>query len=92
MRTVMRWFSTWLQTRALERERDQELRSRVADHVRDPVESGLTPEQARREATLECGGLESCEEANDFARIARTGSIRSSRGALHDSLIHPPDR
>lgn len=44
-------------------ELDEELESHVQMHIEDNVRSGMTPEEARREAVIKLGGLESTKEA-----------------------------
>ncbi len=41
----------------------EELQSHLAMHIADNLRAGMTPEQARREAMLKLGGLESLKEA-----------------------------
>lgn len=46
-----------------EREMTEEIESHLAMHIADNVRAGMTPEQARREALLRLGGVESVKEA-----------------------------
>ncbi len=46
-----------------EKEIAEELESHLAMHIADNLRAGMTPEQARREAMLKLGGLESVKEA-----------------------------
>src|SRR4051794_11070302 len=46
-----------------EKEMTDEIESHLAMHIADNVRAGMTPEQARREALLRLGGVESLKEA-----------------------------
>jgi len=48
---------------AHEREMTDELDSHLAMHIADNIRAGLTPEEARRDALLKLGGVESVKEA-----------------------------
>src|SRR5207237_5762150 len=60
-------------------ELDKELRFHVDQRVADYIASGLTPEEARRRAALEFGGITQVEEA-----IRDQGSWRVLEGFLRD--------
>jgi predicted permease len=63
---------SWLRTFRKPRptELDQELRFHLEELVQEKIASGLTPDQARREAALEFGGAEQIkEELRDVHRI-----------------------
>ncbi len=47
----------------LETEMREEIQSHLAMHVADNIRTGMTPEQARREALLQLGGVEAMKEA-----------------------------
>jgi predicted permease len=47
----------------LEKEMTEEIESHLAMHIADNVRAGMTPGQARREALLKLGGVESVKEA-----------------------------
>ena len=46
-----------------ERELASELETHLAMHIEDNLRSGLTPQEARRQALLKLGGLEQTKEA-----------------------------
>src|SRR5580658_7469991 len=46
-----------------EKEMTDELESHLALHIADNLRAGMTPHQARREALLKLGGVESVKEA-----------------------------
>ncbi|MCL4854497.1 MAG: ABC transporter permease, partial [Bryobacteraceae bacterium] len=47
----------------LDRELDEELASHLALHIEDNLHGGMSPEEARRQALLKLGGLESTKES-----------------------------
>ena len=62
----MSWFARLIGKQRLEQELSQELHFHLEQHVRDLVAGGMTPEQARRRARIELGGVEQVkEEARD---------------------------
>jgi predicted permease len=46
-----------------DRELEEELEGHLQMQIRDNIRAGMTPEQARRDALLKCGGLEQAKEA-----------------------------
>ena len=46
-----------------DRELDEEIRSHLQMHIEDNVRSGMTAEEARRQAMIKLGGIESTKEA-----------------------------
>ncbi len=55
----------------VEAEMDEELRFHFENHISKLVQSGLTPEEARRRARLEFGGIEQIKEEHRDARGVR---------------------
>src|SRR6202030_2959213 len=73
-----RWLkklSFWLRLLLHRRELDQDLDDEIAYHVEakreENLAKGMTPEEARRAARIELGGVEQVRES---VRVARTGS------------------
>src|SRR5580658_3221521 len=61
-----------------DRELQDELDSHIQMHTEDNLRSGMTPDEARRQAIIKMGGIESTKEA-----------CRDQRGLpLLDSLVH----
>src|SRR5262249_10883651 len=58
-------------SRALDRDLDREVRAHLALLTDDLIRSGLTPEEARRQAALAFGGVDSVKEASRDARGTR---------------------
>ena len=77
MARLRAFFRNLLQREAIERDLDDEMRSTVDLLVAEKTRAGIPPEQARREARLELGGIESVKEQVRDAR----------RGALVDSAV-----
>ncbi len=46
----------------MDRELDEELATHLALHIADNLRSGMTPEQARRDALMKLGGVEQTKE------------------------------
>src|SRR5688500_12700472 len=46
-----------------DRELEEEIESNVQMHVEDNLQLGMTPEEARRQALIKLGGIESMKEA-----------------------------
>src|SRR5258707_2466952 len=66
----MRQFRQWMMRfgglfnrRRKDGELDDEIESHVQMHIEDNLRLGLTPEEARREAMIKFGGIESTKEA-----------------------------
>src|SRR5689334_1066087 len=69
----MRWLRSIFRRPAVEREMDAELRFHIEELERCFQQSGMAPEDARRRARLEFGGI---EQIKDDAREARmTGTL-----------------
>jgi putative ABC transport system permease protein len=71
----MRWHQRLLNRTRTERQLESELRFHLEQQVADHVAAGMTPEQARRRARLEFGGLDQVkEECRDVgaARLVET--------------------
>ncbi|MGA7414591.1 MAG: ABC transporter permease [Bryobacteraceae bacterium] len=67
----MAWWNLSRRKTSLEAEIESELRFHINELTREKIATGLTPEQARREAILEFGGNEQVkEEVRDVHRIA----------------------
>jgi predicted permease len=58
----MRWYQRLFRRTQTEKQLDSELRFHLERQVADYVASGMTPEEARRRARLEFGGLEQMKE------------------------------
>jgi putative ABC transport system permease protein len=58
----MRWYRRFFRRREVETEIDSELRFHVEQQASDYVKAGMTPDEARRRARLELGGLEQVKE------------------------------
>ncbi len=58
----MRWYQRLFQRKLAEKQIDAELRFHLEQQVRDYTASGMTPEEARRRARLEFGGLDQVKE------------------------------
>lgn len=80
----MRWTKTMrlrakslLRRRAVENELDDELRAHLDHTIAERVASGMTPEEARRQALLEIGGMEQvkeeCRDARGWRLVADIG-------------------
>lgn len=69
----------WARKRTLDSQLDSELRFHL-DHVtEEKIQAGLTPEEARRQATLEFGGREQVkEELRDLYRTAAMESFAAN--------------
>jgi predicted permease len=67
-----------------DRELEEELESHLQMQIRDNIRTGMTPEQARRDALLKCGGLEQAKEAYRDRRglPALETTLRDLRHAL----------
>jgi predicted permease len=58
----MRWYQRLLRRARTEKQLDAELRFHLAQQIADHVATGMTPEEARRRARLEFGGLDQVKE------------------------------
>jgi predicted permease len=65
------WLRRWWQRDRLERELDAELRCHVDRLVEDNIRGGMPPDDARRAARLEFGGVEQLKEDCRDARATR---------------------
>jgi macrolide transport system ATP-binding/permease protein len=73
----MRWLRTWLRrlggalgVNRREREMSDEIESHLQLHIDDNLRTGMTPDEARRQASLSLGGQEALKEAyRDQSRI-----------------------
>src|SRR5881397_3867383 len=66
MRRLREWilrFGGLFNKQRKDREFDQEIESHLQMHIEDNVRSGMTPEEARRQALIKLGGIESTKEA-----------------------------
>lgn len=68
----MHWFTRLFRRQQSERQLDSELRFHLEQQIADHVAAGMTPEEARRHARLEFGGLEPIKEE---CRESRRGSF-----------------
>ncbi|HEY6267753.1 MAG TPA: ABC transporter permease [Candidatus Acidoferrum sp.] len=62
------WFNATLRRSRMESEMDEELRFHIEAYAADLVRSGVTPDEARRRARLEFGGVERVKEEGREAR------------------------
>jgi putative ABC transport system permease protein len=58
----MRWYQRLFRRARTERQLDAELRFHLEQQIADYIESGMTPDEARRRARLEFGGLDQVKE------------------------------
>ncbi|HUI40543.1 MAG TPA: ABC transporter permease, partial [Terriglobia bacterium] len=58
----MRWYRRFFRRRLAETQLDAELRFHLQQQIRDYVSAGVAPEEARRRARLEFGGLDQVKE------------------------------
>jgi predicted permease len=58
----MRWYQRFFRREITEKHLDAELRFHVDQRIADLVATGMTPEEARRRAQMEFGGLEQAKE------------------------------
>src|SRR5437867_11628157 len=66
MRRLREWivrFGGLFNKQRKDRELDDEIESHLQMHIEDNVRSGMTPEEARRQALIKLGGIESTKEA-----------------------------
>src|SRR5213593_964316 len=66
MRRLREWilrFGGLFNKQRKDRELDDEIESHLQMHIEDNLRSGMTPEEARREAMIKLGGIESTKEA-----------------------------
>lgn len=65
----MRWYQRFFRRRLTEKRLDAELRFHLEQQVADHIAAGMSPEEARRRARLEFGGLDQVkEECRDLGR------------------------
>jgi predicted permease len=95
----MTWFGRFRRRAALDRDLDRELHDHLERRTRALIAAGLTPAQARRQATIESGGTEQVKEAvrdvrgtrwaHDLAQDVRYGarSLRKSPGLLAAAVL-----
>jgi putative ABC transport system permease protein len=87
----MRWYQRLFRRARTEKQLDAELRFHLEQQIADYVGTGMTPEEARRRARLEFGGLEQVkEECRDVgaARFLET-LIQDVRYGLRQLLRSP---
>ncbi len=86
--TALRYF---FQRNRLEREMDEELKFHLDCQIREKVKKGMTPEEARRTALLDFGGvgqtLENCRDACGFRFF--TEIRQDLRYAVHQLIKNP---
>src|SRR2546422_213729 len=66
MKRLREWmvrFGGLFNKQSKDRELDEEIESHLQLHIEDNLRLGMTPEEARREATIKLGGIESTKEA-----------------------------
>src|SRR6058998_2182320 len=66
MRRLREWilrFGGLFNKQRKDRELDDEIESHLQMHIEDNLRLGMTPEEARREAMIKLGGIESAKEA-----------------------------
>ncbi|MPZ18835.1 MAG: FtsX-like permease family protein [Luteitalea sp.] len=59
----MRWLDALVRRRSLERQLDAELRFHLEQQVKDKIAAGVSPDEARRQARFEFGGVDQMKEA-----------------------------
>jgi putative ABC transport system permease protein len=64
----MNWWASLFRKDRVERELDRELRFHLEQQIRDHTAAGMTPDEARRAAAMEFGGLEQMKEQCRDAR------------------------
>ena len=93
--TLLRRVRAWCRSRAMGAEFDAELESHLQLHIDDNLRAGMTPEEARRQARVRFGSIESAREQRrdhlrvpvastllDIARDALRG-LRAARGTTY---------
>ena len=71
LRAVLVRLAGWFGKRRREREWEAEFESHLEMHIEDNLRAGMSPEQARREALVKFGGVESARESmRDRATLA----------------------
>src|SRR5213593_183128 len=66
MRRLREWilrFGGLFNKQRKDRELDDEIESHLQMHIEDNLRSGMTPEEARRQAMIKLGGIETTKEA-----------------------------
>src|SRR6266404_9082846 len=66
MRRLREWilrFGGLFNKRRKDREFDDEIESHLQTHIEDNLRLGMTPDEARRQAMIQFGGIESTKEA-----------------------------
>jgi macrolide transport system ATP-binding/permease protein len=89
MRRVRGWimrFGGLFNKNRKDRELRDELDSHIQMHVEDNLRSGMTPEEARRQAMIQIGGIESTKEACREQR-----GIPLLETLFQDVALWPPD-
>ncbi len=69
LRKLWLLIQTRLQRRNAEREMDDELRFHLEMQIEKRIERGMKPQQARREALLQFGGIQQVKEGYPDARV-----------------------
>ena len=99
----LRRFRTWIlrfdglfNKRRKDRELDEEIESHLQMHIEDNRRLGMTPEEARRQAMIKLGGVESTKEASGYCpgeclfsppHRCRFTDSRVANGAIHRPRI-----
>ncbi|MCI0536746.1 MAG: permease prefix domain 1-containing protein [Verrucomicrobiales bacterium] len=74
-----------------DREIDDEVESHLQLHIEDNLRLGMTPRQARREAMIKLGGIDSTKEPAQPAILETFWQdIPSGRGCCAKSLVSAP--
>src|SRR5262245_24728833 len=94
MRILRAWFSRvrgLFKKQSKDRELEEELEGHLQMHIEDNLRLGMTPEEARRQALIKLGGIESTKEAFRDQRslpIAET-LFRNVRYAARQLMKNP---
>jgi len=70
LQNILNWLRSWFKQNSVEKELGSELRFHIERQVEENIAAGMTPEEARRAALREFGGVEQVkEECRDTRRV-----------------------